>query len=110
MEYPALPGWADVWAAGPPGLEPAVSQARFFLPADPSPHPLRDQSHGTQAGEEIEKAVIRRLVVEKSQLAALAHISDDFDRAAKVCIRMPCRNEGIEVWFDKMIFPGDLSP
>src|SRR5580704_6469713 len=30
MEYPALPGWADVWAAGPPGLEAAVSQARFF--------------------------------------------------------------------------------
>jgi hypothetical protein len=29
--FPALPGWADVWAAGPPGLEAAVNQAKFFL-------------------------------------------------------------------------------
>jgi len=25
--FPALPGWADVWAAGPPGLEAAVNRA-----------------------------------------------------------------------------------
>ena len=32
--YPALPGWADVWAAGPPGLEAAVSQALIFIRPD----------------------------------------------------------------------------
>jgi hypothetical protein len=25
--FPALPGWADVWAAGPLGLEAAVNRA-----------------------------------------------------------------------------------
>jgi hypothetical protein len=29
--FPALPRWADVWAAGPPGLEAAVNRASFFL-------------------------------------------------------------------------------
>jgi hypothetical protein len=29
--FPALPGWADVWAAGPPGLEAAVNRVYFFL-------------------------------------------------------------------------------
>jgi hypothetical protein len=29
--FPALPGWADVWAAGPPGLETAGKSSVFFL-------------------------------------------------------------------------------
>jgi hypothetical protein len=31
--YPALPGWADVWPAGPPGLEAVVGEEPFFLAA-----------------------------------------------------------------------------
>ena len=69
---------------------------------------LWDDAFLAQAGEEVEEAVVGGLVVEEAQLAALAHVGDDFDGAAEVGVGVPGGGEVVEVGFDEVVGVGDV--
>ncbi|MGY4373272.1 hypothetical protein ACVWZ3_000911 [Bradyrhizobium sp. i1.3.6] len=49
-------------------------------------------------------------IFKETELTALAHIGDDFDRSAQVGIGVPCRRKDGEVSFDEIILERDISP
>jgi hypothetical protein len=63
-----------------------------------------------EAGEEVEEAVVGGLVVEEAELAALAHVGDDFDGTAEVGVGVPGGGEVVEVGFGEMVTVGDVAP
>ena len=77
---------------------------------DNTPDCLRDDATLAKSGEEIEEAVVGGLVVEEAKLSALAHIGDDFDRAAQIGVGVPGRDQDGEVGFDEIMFFGDAFP
>ena len=50
---------------------------------------LWDDARRAQPGEEVEEAVIRRLIVEEAKFSTLAHVGNDLDRAPKVGVGVP---------------------
>src|SRR5262245_41180126 len=63
-----------------------------------------------QPGEQVEKAVVGCLVVEETELAALAHVCDNLDWATEVSIRVPRRHQPLEVRLDQAVLRGDGRP
>src|ERR1700742_700775 len=63
-----------------------------------------------QLCKQVEEAVVARLIVEEAEPAALAHVGDDFDRPAKVCVGMPGRGELREIRLGELIAAGDAGP
>jgi len=64
----------------------------------------------TETCKEVEEAVVCGLVVEEAELAALAHVGDDFDGTAKIGVGMPGGGEAVEVGFDEMVRVRDAFP
>ena len=71
---------------------------------------LWDDALLAESGEEVEEAVVSGLVIKETELSALAHVSDDFDWAAEIRVRVPGRDEDREVRFYKMMLFGNTSP
>ena len=63
-----------------------------------------------EAGEEVVEAVVGGLVFEEAELAALAHVGDDFDGAAEVGVGVPCGDELVDVGLDEIVGFCDVVP